>query len=126
MSQPTVFLIDDELSVRRGVGRLLKAAGYAVESFASAREFLQRDPEAGLACLVLDVKMPDLTGLELQQALADTNRRLPIVYAEAYVRNVRLREPAGKGGLGPWRHPQVLGRDRRVTSPRRMPEGGVP
>lgn len=75
-----VFVIDDELSVRKSLGRLLKAAGYRVEVFASAREFLQRGLGDEVGCLVLDVQMPDLNGLELQQTLADADRLLPIVF----------------------------------------------
>jgi len=79
-TQPTVFVVDDEPSVRKSLGRLLRAAGYRVEAFASAREFLQRDLGVEVGCLVLDVQMPDLNGLELQQALAEKDRSLPIVF----------------------------------------------
>src|SRR2546425_8233070 len=79
-AESTVFVVDDEPSVRKSLGRLLKAAGYRVEAFASAREFLQRGPDVGVGCLVLDVQMPELNGLELQQALTETDRSLPIVF----------------------------------------------
>ena len=79
-TEPRVFVVDDEASVRKSLGRLLKAAGYRVETFASAREFLQRPADNAIACLVLDVQMPELNGMELQQALMDTNRVLPIVF----------------------------------------------
>ena len=79
-TQPTVFVVDDEPSVRKSLGRLLRAAGYRVEAFASAREFLQHDLGVEVGCLVLDVQMPDLNGLELQQALAEKDRSLPIVF----------------------------------------------
>ena len=79
-AKPTIYVVDDELSVRKGLGRLLRAAGYHVEAFASAQEFLGRLPDGGLGCLVLDVQMPDLNGLELQQVLVATNRCLPIVF----------------------------------------------
>lgn len=78
--EPCVFVVDDEATVRKSLGRLLKAAGYRVETFASAREFLQRPADNAIACLVLDVQMPELNGMELQQALMDTNRVLPIVF----------------------------------------------
>lgn len=80
MSDATVIVIDDEPSLRRSLSRLLRSAGYAVEVFASAREFLDQPPQEGLRCLVLDVKMPDLNGLELQQALIQRNRSLPIIF----------------------------------------------
>lgn len=79
-TEPTVFVVDDELSVRKSLGRLLKAAGYRVEEFASAEEFLQRGPHDGVGCLVLDVQMPDLNGLELQEALAASESSLPIIF----------------------------------------------
>ena len=77
---PTVFIVDDELSVRKSLGRLLKTAGYRVEAFASAGEFLQREPDEGIGCLVLDIQMPDLNGLELQKAVTEANRCLPIIF----------------------------------------------
>ena len=83
-AESTVFVIDDEPSVRKSLGRLLKASGYRVEAFASAREFLQRQPDAGVGCLVLDVQMPELNGLELQQCLAETDRALPIIFITAH------------------------------------------
>lgn len=79
-----IYVVDDEPSVRKSLNRLLRAAGYRVEAFASAREFLQRPADDGAACLVLDVQMPDLNGLELQQALAETDRLLPIVFITGY------------------------------------------
>ncbi len=80
MSNATVCVVDDEPSVRRSLTRLLQTAGYQVETYASAREFLDRAPEGGVRCLVLDVKMPDLNGLELQESLAEADRALPIVF----------------------------------------------
>jgi len=75
-----VFVVDDELSVRKSLSRLLTAAGFHVETFASARDFLQHGVEKSVSCLVLDMQMPELNGLELQQALAETDRCLPIIF----------------------------------------------
>ena len=75
-----VFVVDDDASVRKSLGRLLKAAGHPVEAFASASEFLQREYYAGVGCLVLDVQMPGLNGLALQKALAEKDYYLPIVF----------------------------------------------
>lgn len=77
---PIVFVVDDEPSVRKSLGRLLKAAGYRVELFASAGEFLVHPRGDEVCCLVLDVQMPDLNGLELQQVLAQSERPVPIVF----------------------------------------------
>jgi FixJ family two-component response regulator len=82
-AEPIVFVVDDEPSVRKSLGRLLKAAGYRVLAFASAREFLEHRPAEGPACLVLDVQMPELNGLELQEALA-AEPRLPIVFISGH------------------------------------------
>ena len=81
---PMIFVVDDDPSVRTSLGRLLEAAGYAVETFASAREFLARAPRGGPCCLVLDVRMPGLAGLELQEALATTERRMSIVFISGH------------------------------------------
>jgi FixJ family two-component response regulator len=75
-----VFVIDDDESVRKAVGRLLKSAGLRAEVFASAEEFLQQTLPDQPACLVLDVSMPGLSGLDLQHLLADRNVFLPIVF----------------------------------------------
>ncbi len=77
----TVYIVDDDPSVRKGLGRLLKSAGYEVEIFGSAREFLNVDPICeGPSCLVLDMKMPELSGFDLQQELKQKNYALPIVF----------------------------------------------
>ena len=65
-----MFVVDDDSSVRRSLARLVRGAGYRVEAFASAQEFLARPPRGGPCCLLLDVRMPGLTGLDLQETLA--------------------------------------------------------
>jgi FixJ family two-component response regulator len=65
-----VGIVDDDPSVRKGLARLVKSAGYRVEVFASARDFLTRPEGEDPSCLLIDVRMPGLTGLELQEALA--------------------------------------------------------
>ncbi len=80
-SPATVFLVDDDASVRRALARLIKSAGHDVQTFASAREFLGTkigSEEAG--CLVLDVRMPGLNGIDLQRELETMKRNLPIVF----------------------------------------------
>ena len=79
-SEATVFVIDDEASVRKAVARLLKATGHQVETFGSAEEFLGRPHFDGHGCLILDVKMPGQSGLELQEALAKAGYNLPIIF----------------------------------------------
>jgi FixJ family two-component response regulator len=77
---PTVFVVDDDASVRGALARLLHSAGYQTETFASAEGFLAQSRFDAPACILLDVRMPGLNGLELQQALAAADRQLPIVF----------------------------------------------
>src|SRR5437899_7793174 len=77
---PIVFVVDDDRSVRDGLRRLITSVGLAVEVFSTAQEFLHaRRPDAP-GCLVLDVRLPGLSGLDLQRELADTDAMLPIVF----------------------------------------------
>jgi FixJ family two-component response regulator len=77
---PIVFVIDDELLIREGIQSLIKSQGLRVETFASARDFmLAKRPDAP-ACLVLDVRMPGLSGLDLQRKLSDANIQIPIIF----------------------------------------------
>jgi FixJ family two-component response regulator len=77
---PTVFVVDDDAPVRRSISRLLRAAGFAVTVFASAEEFLAQYAPSVWGCLVLDLAMPTLNGLELQSILAETGSLLPIIF----------------------------------------------
>jgi FixJ family two-component response regulator len=77
---PKVFVVDDDRSVRRALGRLLRAAGYETELFDAAEAYLARAAPEPPACLVLDVRMPGMTGIELQRAVLGTPRELPIVF----------------------------------------------
>jgi len=74
-----IAIVDDDSSVRRSLGRLLTAAGYPVETFASAREFLQWLPDHRPACLMLDIHMPEMTGFELQDRLA-----VPVIFITSH------------------------------------------
>ncbi len=76
----TVFVVDDDPSVRGSLGRLFQSVGLAVEAFASGREFLERGPAEGPACLVLDVRMPELSGLDLQEELSRSGVAIPVVF----------------------------------------------
>jgi FixJ family two-component response regulator len=75
-----VFVVDDDLSVREGLERLLHAAGWEVETFPSAQEFLAHRKEDIPSCLVLDVGLPGLSGLDLQKRILEANREIPIVF----------------------------------------------
>ena len=77
---PTVFVIDDEESVRKALGRLLRACGYNVAAFGSAREFLHQCQPANPGCLVLDVGMPEMSGVELHQILVARKSAWPTIF----------------------------------------------
>jgi FixJ family two-component response regulator len=79
-STPTVFIVDDDASFLAAVSRLLRATGHPVKAFSSASEFLQNLPAAGPGCVVADVQMPGLSGLDLQAALTKTNNPLPVLF----------------------------------------------
>src|SRR5437660_10011081 len=75
-----VFVVDDDASVREGLGSLIRSAGLRVETFASAQEFLARSRADVPSCLVLDVRLPGLSGLDLQKRMAEVNIEIPIVF----------------------------------------------
>lgn len=75
-----IFIIDDDPSVREALSLLLGSVGYACELFSSAEEFLARKPFDGLACIVLDIRMSGMSGLDLQEELMKRDRRMPIVF----------------------------------------------
>ena len=79
-SKAIVFVVDDDLSVREGLERLLHADGWEVETFPSAQEFLAHRKEDIPSCLVLDVGLPGLSGLDLQKRILEANREIPIVF----------------------------------------------
>ena len=94
---PMVFVVDDDPSVRKGLRRVVQAAGYRVDVCASAREFLARPQPEDPSCLLLDVRMPGLTGLELQEALVIAGRRMAIVFISGHS-DVVASVNAMKGG----------------------------
>ena len=76
----TVFVIDDDASVRKSLSRLLRSAGYTAETFSSAEEFLRREHFDGVGCILLDVRMPGLSGMDLQEKLNKADYPMPIVF----------------------------------------------
>jgi FixJ family two-component response regulator len=107
MSQtaPAIVVIDDDASVRRALQRLLQSAGFMVETFATAREFLDADYWAQTACLVLDIHLPGMSGFELQEYLAVSGVPIPIVFITA-LDDVSTRERVNRAeGVGYLRKP---------------------
>jgi two-component system response regulator FixJ len=78
--QRTVFVVDDDASFRTALSRLLRAAGHQVKAFASASEFVESLPATGPGCVVADLQMPGLSGLDLQAALAGSDNPLPVLF----------------------------------------------
>ena len=77
---PFVFVIDDDESVRRGLKRFLRSANYENEVFKSASDFLAREPHPGPACVIVDVQMPGINGIDFQQALIQRHREEQLVF----------------------------------------------
>ncbi len=79
-SEPIVYVVDDDPSFRRSTERLIRSAGYKVQSFGTAAEFLSANAAQTPGCVVLDVRLPGLSGLDLQRELAKTGNHLPIIF----------------------------------------------
>src|SRR5215813_468315 len=96
-ADPSVLLIDDDPEFRDSVARLLRTVGLHTREFSSVPDFLKADPPEGPTCLVLDIRMPGPSGLELQRDLAAANRQLPIIFITAHA-DVPMTVQAMKGG----------------------------
>lgn len=77
---PMVHLVDDDASFLRATSRLLRASGFAVSLYSSAQEFLNRPPDNEPGCVIADLQMPGLSGLDLQEALARTEQSMPVIF----------------------------------------------
>jgi FixJ family two-component response regulator len=128
-SNPIVFVVDDDASVRDAVKRLIASVGLRVETFGSAREFLTHKRPEAPGCLVLDVRLPDLDGLEFQRTLAEANIYIPIIFITGHG-DIPMSVRAMKAGAvefltKPFRGQELLGaiqeaiaRDRTAWSER--------
>jgi FixJ family two-component response regulator len=83
-ANPTVVIVDDDPEFRDSVGRLLRSVGLQSQQFSSVSDFFNAPPPDGPTCLVLDIRMPGRSGLELQRDLAATNRQVPIIFITAH------------------------------------------
>lgn len=99
-TQPMVSIVDDDVSVRRALSRLIRLAGYAVESFGSAREFLASAPQGRTACLVLDVQLDSggMSGFDLQERLVADGVTIPTIFITAHG-DARTRERVKRSGV---------------------------
>ena len=84
MNQPVVFVIDDDESICRSLRRLLQSAGFHVRTFISGNDFLNQVCQNMSGCIILDVRMPEIGGLELQKRLNDSGCKMPIVFMSAH------------------------------------------
>jgi FixJ family two-component response regulator len=94
---PSVLIVDDDPEFRGSVGRLLRTVGLHTREFSCVSDFLKADPSDGPTCLLLDVRMPGRSGLELQRDLAAANRQVPIIFITAHA-DVPMTVQAMKGG----------------------------
>jgi FixJ family two-component response regulator len=121
MPTPMISIVDDDLSVRRALRRLVESAGYLVETFASAGEFLSSTSPARPACLVLDIYLDGMNGFELQQQLAADRVAIPIIFMTAHddaATRERIRRSGAAGYLGkPFDGEVLLDAIRRVAGP---------
>jgi FixJ family two-component response regulator len=81
---PTVFIIDDDRGMRQAVQDLVESVGLRAESFATGQEFLSRQPSSDPSCLVLDVRLPQMSGLDFQRRLTETGMQIPIIFITAH------------------------------------------
>src|SRR5882757_5231823 len=109
---PTVFVVDDDAGVRASIQGLLKSARLRCASFGTAEEFLRNKPPDGPSCLVLDVRLPGVNGLDLQRELADAGIRIPIIFITGHG-DIPMTVKAMKSGAvefltKPFRHQDLL------------------
>ena len=96
-AHPSVSIVDDDPEFRDSVARLLRSVGLHTQQFSSVSDFLSADPSHGPTCLVLDIRMPGGSGLELQRDLAAANRHVPIIFITAHG-DIPMTVQAMKGG----------------------------
>ena len=97
IENPVVFIVDDDASVRQALANLLQAVGLDVESFATAEDFLSQAPPERTSCLVLDVRLPSVSGLHIQDELVRAGNRIPIIFVSGHA-DVPMSVRAMKAG----------------------------
>jgi FixJ family two-component response regulator len=93
----TVYVVDDDESIRRALKRLLRSMGYHAVTFESAEDFMEATSCRGEGCLVLDISLPGMTGLDLQEKLASSGAKYPVIFMTAHD-NPHWQERAKKAG----------------------------
>jgi FixJ family two-component response regulator len=92
-----IAIVDDDEPLREALGSVLKAAGFSIDTFASAEEFLDFPDRQKMACLILDVRLPGMSGIELQRRLSESGDAIPIIFVTAHG-DTSLREMVMKAG----------------------------
>lgn len=95
-----ISIVDDDKSVREAAGRLLKSLGYATATFASAEEFLQSGRLQETACLITDVQMPGMSGIDLQDHLSARGDLMPVIFVTAFPEEALRQRALGAGAVG--------------------------
>jgi len=118
---PLISIVDDDLSVRRALRRLLQSAGYSVETFASAGEFLGSSPVGRTACLVLDIRLEGMTGFDLHERLAADRAAIPTIFITAHD-DAPTRERVQRAGVAaylpkPFDQSALLAAIQKVVKP---------
>jgi FixJ family two-component response regulator len=108
----SIVIIEDDVLVRQALGDCMESAGYAVETFASAEQFLVSESAQNAACLILDVQLPGINGLELQDKLIGADNRVPIVFVSAQGTQANRDKAMRRGASGflskPFRREDLL------------------
>jgi len=107
---PLVFIVDDDVSVRRSTGRFVRSLGMRAETFASAQDLLNSGRVAEAACLILDVRMPNMDGPELQRRLRENRQRIPVVFISARATKEEEDRALRSGAVAFLRKPRREGR----------------
>ena len=97
---PVISIIDDDESIRAGLNNLVRSLGYAVHAFASAEAFLQSAQLHNTSCVIADVRMPDMSGVELQSHLRSQGSRVPFIFITAVPEESTRRQALREGAIG--------------------------
>ena len=98
-AQPVVYIVEDDSSMRRALERLVQSAGFEAQGFASGGDFLASGHRSRPACVILDLRLPDMHGLEVQRRLARTDPSLMVVVVTSYEDELTSREALGAGAI---------------------------
>jgi FixJ family two-component response regulator len=99
MEEPVVFVIDDDESICRSLRRLMTSVGFRVRTFTSGKDFLNQGCQTMSGCIVLDVKMPEISGLDVQKRLNDSGVKIPIIFMSAHQESAAREQAVSAGAI---------------------------